>query len=120
MSALEIRENTVVVNGNTIDVGSRVLDARASASMVLVLIDPDSYLKDPEYRRKRRAGLSAVRNLRAFSLSGTKLWDAEMPEEADYYHKIVNTDPIEVDSFSSFRCRINALNGTIASKRFMK
>jgi hypothetical protein len=72
MTALEIRGNAVVVDGNTIDVGSRIRDARASASLVLVLIDPDSYLKDPDYRRKRRAGLSAVRNLRAFSLSGTK------------------------------------------------
>ena len=36
MTALEIRGNAVVVNGNTIDVGSRILDARASASLVLI------------------------------------------------------------------------------------
>lgn len=120
MSALEIHGERVVIDGTTIDVGSRILDAQTSGNIVLILIDPDSYLEDPEYRRKRRAGLSAYRNLRAFSLNGEKLWEAEMPEHADYYHKIVNTDPIEVDSFSSFRCRINSLNGTIASKRFMK
>lgn len=120
MTEFEIQGNIVVVNGNTISVGSPILDAQAGPGMVLVLINPDSYLKDPDYRRKRRAGLDAVRNLQAFSLSGVKLWDAEMPEDADYYYKIVNTDPIEVDSFSSFRCRIDSRTGKIISKRFMK
>lgn len=120
MTAMEIRDNAVVFDGNVVDVGARILDARAGAGLVLVLVDPDSYLEDPEYRRKRRAGSPAVRNLRAFSPGGTQLWDAEMPEEADYYHRIVSTDPIEVDSFSGFRCRIDPLDGKIASKRFMK
>jgi hypothetical protein len=120
MTGVEIKDNAVVVNGNTIDVGSRILDAQATASIVLILIDPDSYLEDPEYRCKRRSGLPAIRNLQAFSLRGERLWDAEMPEEADYYHTIVNADPIEVDSFSSFRCQIDPRTGKIAAKRFMK
>jgi hypothetical protein len=120
MTALEVKGTVVVANGNMIDVGMRVLEARISGGIVLVLIDPDSYLTDPEYRRKRRAGLAAVRNLRAFSISGAVLWEAELPEEADYYHKIVNVDPIDVDSFSSFRCRIDSRTGRIVSKRFMK
>lgn len=101
MSPLEVRGNVVAINGSTINVGARILDARANSSLVLVPIDPDSYLKDPDYRRKRRAGLPAVRNLQVFSFSGTKLWDADMPEEADYYYKIVSVDPIEVASFSA-------------------
>jgi len=120
MTTLEIKENAVVIGGNTIDVGARILDAQANARIVLVLIHPDSYLTDPEYRRKRRAGLAAVRNLRAFSTSGAALWEAEMPEQADYYHKIVSLDPIEVDSFSSFRCRVDSRTGRILSKRFLK
>jgi hypothetical protein len=44
MTGVEIKDNAVVVNGNTIDVGSRILDAQATASIVLILIDPDSYL----------------------------------------------------------------------------
>jgi hypothetical protein len=64
--------------------------------------------------------MAAIRNLRAFSSSGAALWEAEMPEGADYYHKIVNVDPVEVDSFSSFRCRLDPRTGRIVSKRFMK
>ena len=120
MSSLDIGEGEVVVDGNRIHVGAPVLDARITDSVVLVLIDPDSYLNDPDYRTKRRQGLSAVRNLRAFSLKGAKLWEAEMPEEADYYHKIVSTDPIEVASFSSFNCRINPKNGKIVWRQFTK
>src|SRR5690349_15238862 len=105
--ALDVRGSIVVVDGRAIDVDRPVLDAQATNTIVLVLIDPDSYLLDPDYRKKRRAGLPAVRNLRAFSLEGAALWEAELPEVADYYHRIVSVDPIEVDSFSSFRCRID-------------
>ncbi|MBX3704370.1 MAG: hypothetical protein KF822_11410 [Steroidobacteraceae bacterium] len=115
-----MKGNVVVVNGNAIDVGMQVLDARMSGDIVLVLIDPDSYLLDPEYRRKRNAGMAAIRNLRAFTMNGSALWEAEMPEDADYYCKIVQASPIEMDSFSSFRCRIDARTGKIISTRFMK
>lgn len=120
MTNLKFHENVLLVNDNRIDVGAPILDAQANPDMVLVLIDPDPYLREPEYKRTRRAGQPAIRNLLAFSLDGTRLWDAEMPEEADYYHKIVNTDPIEVDSFSSFRCQLDPRTGAIASKRFLK
>lgn len=120
MIDLEVKGNIVVADGNSINIGAQVLDARISRGIVLVLIDPDSYLTDPEYRRKRRAGMAAVRNLRAFSVSGDLLWEAEMPEKADYYHKIEKIDPIEVDSFSSYRCRLDSKTGRIVSKCFMK
>ena len=108
------------MNHNPIEVGSKVLDARVIDQAVLVLVDPDSYLSDPDYRRKRRSGLRAIRNLRAFSFDGTELWQAEMPAEADYYHTIVSLDPLDVYSFSSFRCRIDAQTGKILSKEFLK
>ena len=120
MSAVSIQGNVVVVNGRSINVGLPAREAQATARMIVVLLDPDSYLSDPDYRRKRRSGLAAVRNLRAFSLSGTPLWQAEMPEEADYYYRIVSVDPIDVDSFSGFRCRLDSKTGKIISKHFMK
>lgn len=119
MTPLEVNENVVVANGYSIDVGARILDARISRGVVLVLIDPDSYIT-AEYRRKRRAGAPPIRNLRAFSTSGTLLWEAELPEEADYYHEIASVDPIEVYSFSCFRCRIDSRTGRIVSKSFTK
>jgi hypothetical protein len=120
MSAVNIQGDAVVVNGHSINVGLPVLEAQVTPGLVLVLIDPDSYLRDPNYRRQRRSGRPAIRNLRAFSLSGTLLWEAEMPEDADYYHRIVSLVPIDVDSFSSYRCRIDPRTGKIVSKQFMK
>jgi hypothetical protein len=120
MTAPTIRKNTVIVNGRSIDIGLSVLDAQASGRIVLVLVDPDSYLMDPDYRKRRRSGLAAIRNLRAFSANGTRLWEAELPEEADYYYRIVGVDPIEADSFSGFRCRIDSKTGGIVCSQFMK
>jgi len=120
MTKVEIHDTAVVVNGHRIDIGSRVLQVASGGALVLVLLDPDVYLDDPEYRKRRRAGTPAVRNLKAFSPTGTALWDAELPEDADYYHRIVSADPIEVESFSSFRCRIDPKDGKIVSKNFLK
>lgn len=120
MSTLEVKENAIVFNDRIIDVGSRILDARVCRDIVVVLIDPDSYVSDPEYRRKQRAGLPAARNLRAYSSDGEVLWEAEMPEQVDYYGKIISVNPIEVYSFSGFRCRIDPQTGKITSKHFMK
>lgn len=119
MTPLEVKGSVVVVQGQCIDVGARVLDAQVSRDIVLVLIDPDWYIT-AEYRRQRRAGMPPVRNLRAYSTDGTLLWEADLPEEADYYHEIVSTEPIEVHSFSCFRCRIDSRTGRIISKAFTK
>ncbi len=120
MTTVEVHGSSIAVNGVTIEVGAPVLCAAATKKIVLVLIDPDSYLNDPNYRKSRRAGSPAVRNLRAFSPDGAMLWEAEMPELADYYYRIVSLDPIEVDSFSGYRCEIDWQTGCIVSKRFMK
>lgn len=120
MTDAEFDGNTLLVGGKAIDVGSRILAVAATDSLVLVLIDPDSYLRDPEYIKKRRAGLPAIRNLRAYGRDGIALWNAELPEVADYYHRIHSVEPLDVDSFSSFRCRIDARTGRITSKQFLK
>jgi hypothetical protein len=118
--AVDVQDNVVMFDERRIELGSPVLEAMIGSGVLIVLLDPDSYLKDPEYRRKRRAGAPAVRNLRAFSMTGDALWEAELPEDADYYHRLVGADPIEADSFSSFRCRIDPQNGRIVSKVFLK
>jgi len=119
-NAVGVQDNAVMVDERRIELGSPVLEAMIGSGVLIVLLDPDSYLKDPEYRSRRRAGAPAVRNLRAFSMTGDALWDAELPEDADYYHRLISADPIEADSFSSFRCRIDPQNGRIVSKVFLK
>ena len=43
-----------------------------------------------------------------------------MPESVDYYYELVNSEPIEALSFSGYRCVINAADGRIESKQYLK
>jgi len=97
-----------------------ILDAFDDGYRVVVLLDPDSYLKDPLYLAKRRAGESSKRNLLAISYEGVCLWEAELPSDVDYYYKIVSKKPLVVNSFSSFVCEIDPGSGRISQKIFYK
>lgn len=87
---------------------------------MIVLLDPDDYLRDPDYSKERRRGENALRNLRAYSPSGELLWEAEFPEPVDYYYKIVSRAPLVALSFSSYRCRIDPESGRIEEAEFLK
>lgn len=110
----------VVVDGKCIEMQWPVLDAFELGERVIVLLDPDAYLLDPGYKAQRRQGRKANRNLKAFSKSGEKVWEAEFPEEADYYYAVSSRSPLCVNSFSSFRCEIDPDTGRIRSKTFLK
>ncbi len=97
-----------------------VRDSRELEGMSLVLLDPDDYLRDPEYKRFRREGGPALHNLWAFDASGRKLWEAEFPEANDYYYEIVGTSPLVVRSYSGFTCELDRLDGKIMAKSFQK
>jgi hypothetical protein len=88
--------------------------------MTVALLDPDAYLQDPEYKAARKSGAPAFKNLWAFTQSGGKLWEAELPEANDYYYKVVSLQPLEVLSFSSWRCVLSASTGEILEKQFFK
>jgi hypothetical protein len=87
---------------------------------IIVLLDPNAYLQDPSYEKERRRGLNPLRNLRALSESGELLWEAEFPEAADYYYKVVDRHPLTALSFSSYRCVIDGATGRIVRKEFFK
>ena len=97
-----------------------VKEAFALAEAVCVLLEPDAYLSDSGYSKDRRRGKGALRNLRAYSPTGVLLWEAEFPEQADYYYRIVSREPLVVLSFSSYRCRIDPESGRIAEAEFIK
>jgi hypothetical protein len=97
-----------------------VLDAIEFGDIVFVLLDPDSYLLDPNYKKMRRNGAPAIRNLIAVTKVGAKLWEAELPEASDYYYRISSAMPLIANSFSSYRCEIDQNNGSIKSREFLK
>ncbi len=86
----------------------------------LVLLDPDVYLLDPEYKSLRRSGAPAIRNLWALDNLGHKLWEAEFPEPTDYYYKLLSARPLVALSFSSWRCTLSPTTGRILNKEFLK
>lgn len=58
----------------------------------------------------------------AFSVSGEKLWTAELPtnESGDRYYRAYLSDGLMADSPKSFACRINESSGRILRKVFYK
>lgn len=110
----------VAVDGKRFEMPWSVLDAFELDEQVIVLFDPDAYLLDPNYKAQRRQGREANRNLCAFSRNGEKVWEAEFPDEADYYYAISSRSPLRVNSFSSFQCEIDPRTGKIKSKTFFK
>jgi len=117
---LSFQENVITINDLRVEVSWPVLDAVKFGRSVFVLIDPNVYLKDPSYQDSLRRGAPAIRNLIAFRDDGTKMWEAEFPESADYYYKIVCLSPLTVNSFSSYRCEIDPENGQIRRREFLK
>lgn len=106
--------------GRSVSLPWPALEVVAADGMNFVLLDPDSYLQDAEYRAARRAGAPAIKNLWAFTPKGEKLWEAELPESSDYYYKIVSVAPLVALSFSSWRCVLIPATGNIQEKQFLK
>ncbi len=120
MNELPCEGRDVIVGERRLPMQYAVRQAFELDGRIIVLFDPDDYLKDPAYPRERRRGQDALRNLRAYSRDGELLWQAEFPEPADYYYRIVRRSPLTVLSFSSYRCRIDPTDGRIAEKEFYK
>jgi hypothetical protein len=88
--------------------------------MIIVLLDPNTYLNDPSYDKDRRRGKNPLRNLFALAIDGQLLWEAEFPEKVDYYYSVSSKAPLTALSFSSFRCEIDLVTGRIVRKEFLK
>jgi hypothetical protein len=112
--------NILTIDGHSIRMAWPVLDAIDGGDRVFVLLDPDAYLCDPHYKKMRRRGAPAIRNLVAIAKSGVKLWEAELPEYSDYYYRISSSKPLVAMSFSSHKCEISTDDGTITRKDFLK
>jgi hypothetical protein len=95
-------------------------DVRMACGLVLVLIDPDHYLTDPEYKKQRKTVSPALRNLWAFGEDGRKVWEAEMPEPDDYYYEILQSPALAADSFSGYTCELDPTDGRILCRTFHK
>lgn len=89
-----------------------VSDAFEDHGVIVVLFDPDE-IAGTENRFK---------NLWAYSASGKKLWEAELPTKrgADVFYRITNKAPLLVNSFSSHECEIDLKTGELLRADFYK
>lgn len=87
-----------------------VQDARRVGDILLLLYRPESFT------------VGQFRNLVAFDLSGGEIWRADLPTSMsmDAYYQIVSEIPIVVDSYCSYRCKIDPATGQIIKKDFIK
>ena len=110
----------LTVNGRTIELAWPILAAVEHGAKTFVLLDPDAYLTDPQYKALRARGAPAIRNLLALGDDCAILWEGELPQAADYFYKITSVDPLIAYSFSSYCCEIDADSGKITRKAFVK
>ena len=62
-----------------------------------------------------------LNNLVRVDGSGSVRWTAQLPEShGDVYVRLVSTDPIVAQSFSGYRCTIDAGTGEILRREFVK
>ena len=118
--SISFQGKTLQIDGRSVIMPWPVLDAVEQDDRVFVLFDPDAYLLDPTYKVMRREGAPAVRNLIALAKSGGKLWEAELPESADYYYRLTSGSTLVAYSFSSYMCEIDRNTGAIRNKAFLK
>jgi hypothetical protein len=118
--SLTFSGTSIFIDGQSVEMPWPVLDAIEQGDKVFVLLDPNSYLLDPNYKVTRRQGTPAIRNLIAITRTGTNLWKAEMPEASDYYYRISSAVPLLAYSFSAYQCEIDPEYGTIRNMEFLK
>lgn len=118
--SIAFHNKDLVIDGTTYLMPWQILDIAEHENKVFVLFDPDEYLLDPNYKKMRRQGAPAIRNFIALNRSGSQLWEAEFPENVDYYYKIVSDKPLIANSFSSYRCEIDINTGKIIKREFYK
>ncbi len=116
MNAVRFQGNLLFVGNASLPMPYAVRDAFLLEGMIIVLLDPNAYLRDPSYGKNRRRGDRPLRNLLALSTEGKLLWEAEFPERADYYYRVSSRSPLTVLSFSSFRCEIDPQTGRILKR----
>lgn len=120
MMSISFNGSTLVINDRTLSLKYAIRDAFALNGRIIVLLDPDSYLATSSYGKDRRRGNKPVHNLLALSSGGQLLWEAEFPEQADYYYRVSSKRPLTALSFSSFRCEIDPQTGAIVAREFLK
>ena len=110
MTSITFDGNVLYVEGRKYPMKYAIRNALALVDKIIVLLDPDSYLKDASYGKERRRGKNPLSNLLALSHDGCLAWEAELPEEVDYYYQICSHTPLVALSFSSFQCELRSRN----------
>jgi hypothetical protein len=112
MADISYQGSKVIIGGKEIEFKFDLLSVATCQNVVVVLIDPDSYIGKEDI----------AHNLLGFDLNGNKLWEADYPQsyKSDYYWKIDTSQGLSASSFSSYNCELNPLTGKIQRANFYK
>lgn len=102
----------LTVDGAQMTLPFAIADAFISNGIIVVLYKPDA--------KPETAG--QFRNLEAYSMEGSRLWQAELPTSSSFnaYYRIESREPLVADSLDSYSCQIDLNSGRIVSKEFYK
>ena len=120
MTSVSWQADTLVIDGRPFSFAYPIREAFDLDNKIIVLLDPNAYLNVPSYGKERRRGKNALRNLLAVTADGEMLWEAEFPEQVDYYYEVSSRSPLTALTFSSFRCEIDPRTGRIVRMEFLK
>lgn len=106
---LEFAGDSIKVSGRSITTEHPIRNATLRGDKIIVLFEPDSVM-------------GTFQNLVCLDLDGRIVWVAELPDtgKEDVYYQMSSTDPLVVDSFTSFECEISTQSGKILRQRFFK
>lgn len=113
-------ENGITFDGNRVTVGEhhwdapvRVLDAARIGGLAILVLD---WTPLSENR------FGQVQNLRAYTFDGQEVWTAEHPTNmtTDCYTNIISREPLMVNNFAGYSCRIDPSSGRLLESVFTK
>lgn len=112
MTDISYQGSKAIIEGKEIEFKFNLLNVVICQNVVIVLIDPDSYIGKEDI----------THNLLGFDLNGNQIWEADYPqsEKPDYYWKIDTTQGLCASTFSSYNCVLNPLTGNIQRAIFYK
>jgi hypothetical protein len=103
---------TLYLKDAVIELEHEILDAFELDDVVVVLFDPDAFIRK----------FGQFHNLIAADHQGKRLWDAELPttSSGDCYYKATPGSPITAYSMMSYICKIDPVSGKILGTTFTK
>ena len=116
---MNLRDTNVATDGKTVRVNGSVWVAEYPVKDFAVLADKVILIYDYMSMPK---GWGQIKNMKAFNFIGKLLWTAQHPTNQynDCYINFASKEPLMVNNFAGFECRVNPADGVVLEATFTK